>query len=183
MIFVRYRKDAHRSLEVARLEARNLNHNYVGTEHLLLALTVGDFGVASSVLAQCGITEAGLKRQVVRERGAPQDGLTEGDAEALAAIGIDLDEVRHRVDETFGGSALEVAPVCPAGTPFTDKALRTLHATPRHARRLGHRQVGPEHLLLALMDDEGALSVRLIQRLGTTPKDLRDRTLAAVTST
>ncbi|MDQ3954345.1 MAG: hypothetical protein M3285_02200 [Actinomycetota bacterium] len=183
MILVGYRKEAHRTLEVARLEALSLNHNYIGTEHLLLAMTVADLGVASRVLAECGITEMGLKSQVVHELGAAQEGLTQRDAEALSALGIDLDQVRRRVEETFGAFALDTPPPCPTGTPFTDKAMRALHATPRHARRLGHRRVGPEHLLLALMDDSSALAVKLVRRLGTTPSDLRDRTVAAITST
>ena len=183
MILVRYRKEAHRTLEVARLEARNLNHNYIGTEHLLLAMTVDDLGAASRVLGECGVTEIGLKSQVVREVEAAQERLTETDAEALAAVGIDLDEVRRRVEDSFGAFALDTPPLCHTGTPFTDKAMRALHATPHHARRLGHRQVGPEHLLLALMDDESALAVRLVRRLGTTPEALRDQTLATITST
>ncbi len=183
MILVGYRKEAHRTLEVARLEALSLNHNYIGTEHLLLAMTVADLGVASRVLAECGITEMGLKSQVVHELEAAQEGLTQRDAEALSALGIDLDQVRRRVEETFGAFALDTPPPCPTGTPFTDKAMRALHATPRHARRLGHRRVGPEHLLLALMDDSSALAVKLVRRLGTTPSDLRDRTVAAITST
>lgn len=183
MILVRYRKDAHRTLEVARLEAGNLNHNYIGTEHLLLAMTVDDFGVASRVLAEGGISEMGLKSQVVYELEAAQEGLTERDAEALAALGIDLDEVRRRVEETFGASVLDTPPPCPTGMPFTDKAMRALRATPRYARRLGHRHIGPEHLLLALMEDKSALAVRLVQRLGTNPIELRDRILAAIGST
>ncbi len=182
MIFVRYRKDAHRTLEIARLEAQGLHHNYIGTEHLLLALTVKDFGVASRALAECGITEPALKKQVIRELEDESERFTETDADALAAVGIDLQEVRRRVEETFGASALDVRPPCPTGTPFTDKAMRALRATPQHARRLGHRQVGPEHLLLALMDDESALAVRLIERLGTKREHLRDRMLAAIAS-
>lgn len=182
MIFVGYRKDALRTVEVARLEAEALEHNYVGTEHLLLALTVEDFGIASNVLRESGITEPALKKQVVRELDDPSEGFTESDADALATVGIDLDEVRSRVEQTFGAFALDSPPPCPTGTPITDKALQAMRATPQHARQLGHRKVAPEHLLLALMDDESALAVRLVQRLGRTPKDLRDRALAAIIS-
>lgn len=182
MIFVRYRKDTHRTLDVARHEARALSHNYIGTEHLLLALTVGDFGVATQVLAQCGVTETRLKRQVIHELDTSSDDLTDTDTQALATVGIDLDEVRRRVEQSFGPSALDNPPPCPTGTPLTDKALRTLHATPRHARRLGHRNIGPEHLLIALMDDERTLAVRLIEKLGSTPHALRQRVLQAIGS-
>lgn len=180
MIFVRYRREAHRTLETARIEAQGLHHNYIGTEHLLLALTIENFGKASSVLAECGITASALKKQVVRELEDTSARFTETDAHALATVGIDLDEVRRRVEETFGASALDAPPPCPKGTPFTDKAMRALRATSQHARRLGHRQIGPEHLLLALMDDESTLAVRLIERLGATREHLTELVLAAI---
>lgn len=183
MIFVGYRKDALRTLEVARLEAEALNHNYVGTEHLLLALTVEDFGIATNALHERGITEVALKKQVARENSGAPEGFSARDAGALATFGIDLDEVRRRVEQTFGPFALDSPPPCPTGTPISEKAMQALRATPQLARRLGHRKVAPEHLLLALMDDEGTLATRLVRRLGTTPNDLRDRTLTAITST
>lgn len=179
-MILRIRKEAHRTLETARLEAQGLHHNYIGTEHLLLALTVEDFGVASSVLADCGITESALKKEVVHELEDTSARFTDTDAHALATVGIDLDEVRRRVEETFGASALDAPPPCPTGTPLTDKAMRALRATSQHARRLGHRQIGPEHLLLALMDDETTLAVKLIERLGTTREHLTERALAAI---
>jgi ATP-dependent Clp protease ATP-binding subunit ClpA len=179
MIFVTYRDDAHQILDVARREAQGLSHNYIGTEHLLLALTVEDFGMATSVLADCGVTERALKKQVVEELASASDELTETDAAALAIVGIDLSEVRRRVEEAFGPTALD-APACPTGTPFTDKALRAMKATPRHARRLRHRGIGPEHLLLALLDDQNALAVKLIRRLGASPDVLRECMLAAL---
>jgi hypothetical protein len=45
----------------------------------------------------------------LRRNGWPVEpnGVRPLDAEALAAIGIDLDEVRRRVEETFGPGALE----------------------------------------------------------------------------
>src|SRR5216110_423608 len=48
-------------IEYAIEEARNLNHNYVGTEHLLLGLLRAG-GVAAEVL-----TNLGLKRDEIRE--------------------------------------------------------------------------------------------------------------------
>lgn len=182
MIFVKYRDDAQRTLDVARREARRLSHNYVGTEHLLLALTSGDFGIATRVLTDSGITAPALKRQVIHELDALHDDLTDTDADALASVGIDLHEVRRRIEDAFGPTALGGPPPCPTGIPFTDKALRALKATPRHARRLGHRHVGPEHLLLAVIDDESALAARLMQRLGGNPEVVRNRLLSAIGS-
>jgi len=45
-------------------EARNLNHNYVGTEHMLLGLARVGEGVASQVLTQSGVTLEAARQQV-----------------------------------------------------------------------------------------------------------------------
>lgn len=42
-------------MDLANREAQRLNHNYVGTEHVLLGLLRGDFGVALSVLKSLDI--------------------------------------------------------------------------------------------------------------------------------
>src|SRR5262249_37233541 len=50
---------AKKVIEYSIEEARSLNHNYVGTEHLLLGLIREDQGVASQVLVNLGL---GLER-------------------------------------------------------------------------------------------------------------------------
>ena len=53
-------------LIMAREESEELNHNYIGTEHLLLALARAKAGVAANVLQTLGIDES-ILRQVVEE--------------------------------------------------------------------------------------------------------------------
>jgi hypothetical protein len=50
-------------------EAVNLGHNYVGTEHLLLSLTVDRNGVAAKVLTALGAAEDGIRARVVAATG------------------------------------------------------------------------------------------------------------------
>ncbi|MBN2386400.1 MAG: ATP-dependent Clp protease ATP-binding subunit [Anaerolineales bacterium] len=52
-------------LEMALGEARRMGHHYVGTEHLLLALTQAG-GAAAEVLKKLGVTEDQIRRQVRR---------------------------------------------------------------------------------------------------------------------
>ena len=51
-----YTSRAKKVLELAMAEARELNHNYVGTEHLLLAMVAEQTGVAAQVLMDNGVT-------------------------------------------------------------------------------------------------------------------------------
>jgi len=52
-------------IEYAIEEARNLNHNYVGTEHLLLGLIREEEGVAAQVLMNLGLKLSGLRAEVL----------------------------------------------------------------------------------------------------------------------
>jgi len=51
---------AHQALNHAGEQARELGHNYVGTEHVLLGLLATDDGLAAHVLADLGVTRAAV---------------------------------------------------------------------------------------------------------------------------
>jgi ATP-dependent Clp protease ATP-binding subunit ClpC len=61
---------AQQVLALARKEAERFNHNYVGTEHLLLGLINLGQGVAVSVLAKMGLDLETVRQQVEQEVGA-----------------------------------------------------------------------------------------------------------------
>jgi ATP-dependent Clp protease ATP-binding subunit ClpC len=67
----RFTKHARQVLQIAQEEAVRLNHNYVGTEHLLLGLAKEDNGLASRVLRESGAPTAEVIRAV--ERMAPRN--------------------------------------------------------------------------------------------------------------
>ena len=55
-MFERYTDRARRVVVLAQEEARTLNHNYIGTEHLLLGLLHEGEGIAAKVLIELGFT-------------------------------------------------------------------------------------------------------------------------------
>ena len=57
---------AKKALDLALQEARDLGHNYIGTEHLLLGLVREGDGVAAQVLSKLGADLARVRVQVVR---------------------------------------------------------------------------------------------------------------------
>ncbi len=66
-----------RAIEYSIEEARSLNHNYVGTEHLLLGLLRESGGVAAAVLTTvCGSTDL-VRSEVCRYLDDPKHGLLE----------------------------------------------------------------------------------------------------------
>jgi hypothetical protein len=107
MMFERFTPDARIVVTQAREHARRLGHRYVGDEHILLA-AVCVSAPASAVLCAHGLTPERVEEEIVRRAGLVAGaGLFAGlDRDALAAIGIDLDAVRARIEASFGPQAL-----------------------------------------------------------------------------
>src|SRR2546425_2216968 len=61
-----YTSRAKKVLELAMSEARELNHSYVGTEHLLLGLLREETGVAAQVLTDAGVTLERARAETLR---------------------------------------------------------------------------------------------------------------------
>ncbi len=61
---------AKKVIEYAIMEARGLNHHYVGTEHLLLGLLREQDGVAAQVLMNVGLKLDGVREEVLNLLGA-----------------------------------------------------------------------------------------------------------------
>ncbi len=64
---------AKKVIEYAIEEARNLNHNYVGTEHLLLGLLREQDGVAAQVLMNLSLKLEDVREEVLNLLGASED--------------------------------------------------------------------------------------------------------------
>jgi ATP-dependent Clp protease ATP-binding subunit ClpA len=65
-MFERFTDRARRTVVLAQEEARRLQHNYIGTEHLLLGLLDEPDGVAAMALAQFGLTAEVVRLDVLR---------------------------------------------------------------------------------------------------------------------
>jgi ATP-dependent Clp protease ATP-binding subunit ClpA len=61
---VPYGPEARKALELTYREALRLGHNYIGTEHILLALLEHEDG--SGTLADLGVTKAPIETEVAR---------------------------------------------------------------------------------------------------------------------
>jgi ATP-dependent Clp protease ATP-binding subunit ClpA len=64
-MFERFTDRARRVVVLAQEEARMLNHNYIGTEHLLLGLLHEDQGIAARVLGEMDVSLALVRAEVL----------------------------------------------------------------------------------------------------------------------
>ena len=107
---------AKKVIEYAIEEARNLNHNYVGTEHLLLGLLREQDGVAAQVLMNLNLRLEDVREEVLNLLGASDEGDEIGSAipgeskkgksktPALDSFGRDLTEIARqgKLDPVIG---------------------------------------------------------------------------------
>ena len=116
---------AKKVIEYSMEEARNLNHNYVGTEHILLGLLREQEGVAAQVLMNLGLKLEEVREEVLnllghgleageteRGRGGSEGGGESGEQRksgksktpALDSFGRDLTELAHqnKLDPVIG---------------------------------------------------------------------------------
>jgi ATP-dependent Clp protease ATP-binding subunit ClpC len=108
-----YTSRAKKVLELAMAEARELNHSYVGTEHLLLGLLREEKGIAAQVL-----TDTGVNLEAAR-------------AETLRLLGNEMPQAQGGGTADKGGSSQPQTP--PKGekkskTPALDHFCRDLTA-------------------------------------------------------
>jgi Clp amino terminal domain, pathogenicity island component len=107
-------RDARTSVARALRHARRLTRRYVSGEHLTTILVCALHRgpgprPARAVLHEHGATVEDVEEEIARRAG-PGAVLFGGlDRDALAAIGIDLDAVRARIESSFGPEALTQA--------------------------------------------------------------------------
>jgi len=78
-MFERFTDQARRVVVLAQEEARMLSHNYIGTEHILLALVHEGMGVAAQALESLGVAEEEARQQVEEVVGRGQQDPPRGD--------------------------------------------------------------------------------------------------------
>ncbi len=195
-MFERFTDKARNVVFLAKVQATRLGDDQIRPVHMLYGLAAAD-GVAARALASLGVDTAAVERELGRAgagSGASPDPLHPGgdrasDAEALAAIGIDLDEIKRRIEESFGPGALERVPLTPRGPlnwtgrmPMNDQAKMSLALALKEAKGLHHNYIGTEHLLLGLLRlaeryPRGHLAAVTLPDLGLDPARTRTRVL------
>jgi len=97
--FDKFSERARRVLTYAQEEAKHLNHNYIGTEHILLGLTREEDGVAAKVLVNLDINLTKVRSAVEFIIGRGERVSTVGEtgltAKAKKVIELAIDEARH----------------------------------------------------------------------------------------
>jgi len=85
-----------------------------------------------------------------------------------------LDIVRKRIEEH--AAVRERIPIS-IDLPISDEWLRILQQASEEAERIGHKHVGPEHLLLGILREQGSHVERLLNENGLYLDSVREKIL------
>ena len=140
--FERYTQRARSVVQAATEIARARNHNFVGTEHLLLGMYKEPGAIAAKVLVKHGITEESVLQAV--DAASPAEPSTEPATEP-STESKDLDA---------------------ENPPYTRRAAHVLQGAVGEALTLGHNYVGTEHLLLAFYRDQAGIATKILLEQG-----------------
>jgi ATP-dependent Clp protease ATP-binding subunit ClpA len=177
-MFERFTFEARQTVVGAQHEARRLHSVRIGTEHLLLALLIQPTPSAAV------LTRHGLGRDEVTEAVRRYVGDGDLDAEALTALGIDLDAVRSTVEASFGPGALDR----PSGSrvgghiPFTPRAKKVLELSLREAIAMKSKSIADGHIALGLLREGEGLAMKVLADRGVDTVELRRDLTAALAS-
>jgi ATP-dependent Clp protease ATP-binding subunit ClpA len=177
-MFERFTSEARQTVTQAQAEARQLRHQHIDTEHLLLAMLTQDTPT-TAVLDRYGLTHDSVS-DTIRGYGSTDD----LDADALTSLGIDLDAVRERVEETFGPGALNGRGAeSPSGhIPFTPRAKKVLELSLREALAMKSKSITDGHIALGLLREGDGLAMKVLHDRGIDLADLRRDLTAALRS-
>jgi ATP-dependent Clp protease ATP-binding subunit ClpA len=177
-MFERFAGPAREAVTTALNEARHSGTNQIDCEHLLIALASANTGSAADNIAAETLTAAGLSPNRLRSLAAiePNAATDILDADALAAIGIDLDAVRRAAENSFGPGSLDRPSPDrhrPGRTRMTADAKRALELAVRAAHRGHDREITSGHLLLGILDQGRNRALTLLTSADVQPADLR----------
>jgi ATP-dependent Clp protease ATP-binding subunit ClpA len=164
-VFERFHDDARQAVMLAQDEGRRLGATHIGPEHLLLGLLRLDDGPAWRALRDAGVDAAATRERVAARSG----GL---DPDALASIGIDLEEVRRATEAAFGEGALDGPRTRTGRIPFAAESKKALELSLRHSLRLGHKGIDSGHVLLGILHVNDPTVTHVLHEAGTDPAQL-----------
>jgi ATP-dependent Clp protease ATP-binding subunit ClpC len=136
-MFERFTDRARRVVVLAQEEARKLNHNYIGTEHLLLGLIRESEGVAARALESLGISLEAVRHQVHETTGrgqTPKQGHIPFTPRAKKVLELSLRESQQLGHEYIGTEHLLLG-LIREGQGVAAQALVTLGADLDRARQ------------------------------------------------
>ena len=172
--FEKFSERARRVLSLAQEEAQRFNHNYIGTEHILLGLVRETEGVAARVLSELGVDLSKVRSAVefIIGRGEkPTQGEIGLTPRAKKVVELAVDEAR-RMNHTYIGTEHLLIGLLREGEGVAAGVLESLGVSLEKVRAETHR-------ILSNSSPSGSQGTRTTSRTPTLDQLGIDLTVAA----
>lgn len=166
-MYERFTDRARKVMQLANLEAQQLNYERIDTEHILLGLLKEGSGVAAHVLRGFDLDPAALYPSIaahVEPRPAP---VVSSPPERPSQPSV----WRHAVIAVLGRHRSK-------RLPQTSATKRVIEYAMTEAQSLRHNYIGTEHILLGLSQGGDTLAAQLLAERGLDLEKIRNAVLA-----
>ena len=131
-------------------QARELDDDAIGTQHVLLAIVRGN-GPAASILGSAGATVGAICAELGINEGVPSPS-------PMRVMTIREPDVAESVQ-----------------LPLTRAATKVLKSAWREADALSHKTIEPEHILLGILDVPKGTAFKILAASGVNASELRGK--------
>jgi len=228
-MYERFTDRAYKVMQLANQEALRFNHEYIGTQHLLLGLVKEGSGVAAQVMRKFDIDMRKIRLEAEKLIRSGPDMVTMGKlpmtpaakrvikyaieeseklrhdcvdtehillgllrenesvaAQILMNLGLRLDKARTIIENAIQQSNSAVSgwsegekervfnELCEQAMSeqFTDRAKKVLQLASEEAKRLNHKYIATEHILLGLIKEGSGVAVQVLRNLTVDPQEV-----------
>lgn len=136
--FEKFSERARNVLSIAQDEAHRYNHQYIGTEHVLLGLLREQEGVAARI---------------------------------LKSLDVDLNKTRVAIEFVQGRGVTH--PQTEIG--LTPRAKKVIELAVDEARKMDHKYIGTEHLLIGLLREGESVAAGILESFQVSVDNVREK--------
>lgn len=147
---------AKRVIDLAYDEARHLNNNYIGTEHMLLGLIREGEGLAGRVLSKLGADLERTRSEVTKLQDAP---------DSVAETGPPIPAVVSALDHEWAW--------LPIWKRLTTSSQSLMQRAQWTAQEAGAPAIGSVHILAAIVGTEGTRATSAVEAIFTESAEIR----------
>jgi len=176
--FERFTNRARHVMAESSQAAIFLGDDFVGTEHVLLALFTEPDGIAGRALAAMEVSADAVRAAILaagdRAPGTAEPSIpAESSAPTEASTPAEPSTAAEAPAQAGGAAGATATPAGGSRPPFSGNAKRALRDALAVALEFGHNYIGTEHLLLGLYRNEDSLAAQILTRAGALESTAR----------
>ena len=172
-MYERFTEHARTVMQIAAQEAKRLQYDYLGTEHVLIGLVSEDGGMAAKVLKSLDVDVEMIRRDVENLALNPPDVFA-----SIARLSIDVNEIasKDEIEQFKKMYAERRRDILASGNlPLAPRVKSVIEHSLEEAITLRHNIVSTGHILVGLLREQEGVACQILMNHGLTLQAVRDK--------